>query len=146
MFRDSFGTAPLAAVQAVFHVVFDEPEKAIKALRTLEAKGASKRYACALMELELAQMGVDAEERDKTLKLFFEPGDIAYAIKAFRKEPGRRSDAYLIDRVIDPAGRKIFASKDGKSPRERARFHAAMRAKLRENCPEQGDLSQVFRT
>lgn len=145
VFRDSFGTAPLAAVQAVFHVVFGEPEKAIRALRSLDEKAASKRYACARMELELAKLGIDAGERDKTLKLFFEPGDIAYACKAFRKEPGRRSCAYLIDRVIDPAGRKIFAAKNSKNAREKAHLHAAMRAKLRENCPDQGRLSQVFR-
>ena len=145
VYRDSFGTAPLDAVQAVFHVVFGETQKAIKALRALEAKGASKRYACAAMELELAQMGIDAEQRDKTLALFFAPGDVAYACRTFRRDAQKHSDGRMIDRVIDPAGRKIFASKGGGSSRERVRLHAAMRAKLRENCPDQADLSHVFR-
>lgn len=144
VFRDTFGSAPLAAVQAVFFFVYGEMEKAIKALRSLDTQAASKRYVCAAMELELAQLNIPPEERDKTLALFFMPEDTAFAHKVFRKEPGRSSYAYLIDRVIDPAGKKFFARSGGIDYGARAQFHAAMRAKLRENCPDQ-QLSHVFR-
>ena len=146
IYRDSFGTAPLAAVQAVFHLVYGEAEKAISALSALNETAASKRYACALMELELAQMNIEPKERDKTLALFFEKKEAEYARRTFRREAGKDKDVHLIDRVIDPAGKKLFAQGGGADPGARAKLHAAMRAKLRENCPDQGRLAQVFRS
>lgn len=145
VFRDSFGTAPLASVQAVFFYVFGETEKAIRALYAQSAQSASRRYACAAMELELQLLHIDQEARDSTLALFFEAGDTSYACKAFRKESGRSHHTYLIDRVIDPAGRKLFIQNTGTNTSARARMHTVMRAKLRENCPDQGQLSQLFK-
>lgn len=143
VYRDDFGIGPLEAVQAVFHYIFGENEKAIQALRAADVRTVSRRYACAAMELELLQLGIPEEARNRTLTLFFEQEDVSYARKTFRRYPELKNPAALIDRVIDPAGRKLFTKPDAGISAGKREMHTRMRRKLRECCPDQKSLLQV---
>ena len=144
VYRDNFGNVPLEVVRAVFYYVFGETEKAISSLHIAQTQPGSGRYACAAMELELAQLGIPEEARNETLSLFFEPGDVAYARRAFRMSPGQKNPAVQIDRVIDPAGRKLFAVPGNGIPPGKREMHARMRRKLQEHCPDQQKLLQTI--
>lgn len=142
--REPFDDVPTAAVQAIFFYLYGDTERAIRALRSLPEKQFVKKYRCAAMELELQQLGIDAAQRDKTLELFFEEAHVRYAKRAFRKEEGRSDHAYLIDRVLDPQGKKLFSPAPAPRDADRARLHDAMRDKMRSGMPDQAKLKELF--
>lgn len=141
---DPFDDIPLEAVQAVFYYCYGHTQKAIDALRCLSEKQFVKKYRCAVMELELQSIGMDTAARDQMLNLFFDDKSIKFAQQAFRKKENRTDHSYLIDRVMDPMGKKLFSTAKGPDIQARARMHAVMRQKMRENLPDQAEIGKLF--
>lgn len=144
LLQDSFDDIPTEVVRAVFYYYYDQMDKAIAALRSLSEGNDSQKYSCAAMELELQKLGLDAASRDRLLLLFFEERYTKLARRAFRKIEGRESHTYLIDRIIDPLGKKLFYMGAGPNAASRARMHTLMRRKMRENMPDQTEVMQLI--
>lgn len=141
---DTFDNVAPEAVQAIFYYCYQQTDKAIASLRSLTKKIDAKKYDCAAMELELQEIGMDVTSRDQLLRLFFEEKYVKFAKRAFRKEEGRQDCTYLIDRVIDPQGKKIFSPQSHLDPSARAKMHITMRNKMRENMPNQAEVKKLF--
>ena len=84
------------------------------------------------------------KDMEEQLELFFEEAHVRYAKRAFRKEEGRSDHAYLIDRVLDPQGKKLFSPAPAPRDADRARLHDAMRDKMRSGMPDQAKLKELF--
>lgn len=145
LLQDSFENIPKEVVQAVFYYYYDQTDCAVKALRSLCGRRDSKKYSCAAMELELQELQMDTASRDRLLALFYEERYTKFAKRAFRKTEGRKDHAYLIDRVIDPLGKKLFSAEEGRTDAARERMHLLMRRKMRENMPDQAEVMSLIR-
>ena len=93
------------------------------------------------MELKMQMLGMETASRDRILSLFFEEKEYAFAKRVFRKDEGREDQTFLIDRLMDPQGKKLFAVK--KMPKNDA-FTLAMRQKMKENMPDQRRVADIF--
>ena len=127
------------AVKAVFYYVYGETETAVNALASIDEKYTN--YACAALELKMQLLGIETSSRDNILSLFFEEKEHAFAKRVFRREEGREDQTFLIDRLIDPQGKKLFAVK--KIP-QNVSVTLAMRKKMKENMPDQRRVADLF--
>lgn len=144
LLRDAFNDVPMEAVQAVFAYCYGQLEQAIALLRSMPDTQQTKKYHCAAMELELQREGLSPLQRDRLLALFHQEKSVQFARRAFRKEEGRSDHAYLIDRVMDPQGKKVFLPGARTSSPARARMHERMRRKMRENMPDQAAVAECL--
>ena len=136
---ENFDELPLPAVQAVFYYVYGETEKAVAALSSLNEK--YTKFTCAALELKMQLLGVETASRDRILSLFFEEKEYSFAKRVFRREEGKKDQAFLIDRLLDPQGKKLFAVKE--IPRNDS-VTLAMRKKIAENMPDQRRVADLF--
>ena len=119
--------------------VYGETEKAVNALSSLNEK--YTKYTCSAMELKMQLLGMDADSRDKILSLFFEEKEQAFAKRVFRKEEERKDQVFLIDRLMDPQGKKLFAVK---KIQKNDFVTLAMRKKMKENMPDQRRVADLL--
>ena len=89
----------------------------------------------------IALSNIETSSRDNILSLFFEEKEHAFAKRVFRREEGREDQTFLIDRLIDPQGKKLFAVK--KIP-QNVSVTLAMRKKMKENMPDQRRVADLF--
>ena len=136
---DNFDDLPLPAVQAVFYYVYGETGKAVNALSSLNEK--YTKFTCAALELKMQLLGMETSSRDNILSLFFEEKEYTFAKRVFRKDEGRKDQTFLIDRLLDPQGKKLFAVKE--IPKN-VSVTLAMRKKMKENMPDQRRVADLF--